>query len=52
MKIMDHANEIEKDSFECILTNKNPHFNDKFALMFKFKPVMNESGYMSNKALL
>ena len=39
-------------SFSCLLRNKNPFYEEKYALMFKFNPVMKDNSYTSNKFIL
>lgn len=38
--------------FSCKLRKKNPYFEEKYSLMFRYSPVMQESGYTSNKFIL
>lgn len=38
--------------FECSLRNKNPVYEEKYALMFKFNPVMKDDSYTSSKFIL
>jgi hypothetical protein len=38
--------------FSCKLRKKNPYFEEKYSLMFHYSPVMQESGYTSNKFIL
>ena len=39
-------------TFTCVLRNKNPAYQEKYALMFKFNPVMKDNSYTSNKFIL
>lgn len=39
-------------SFKCVLRNKNPAYQERYALMFKFNPVMKDNSYTSNKFIL
>ena len=39
-------------SFRCQLRNKNPVYQEKYALMFKFHEVMNDNSYTSSKFIL
>lgn len=44
--------ELVDNFFICNLRNKNPYYQEKYSLMFRFKDVMTESGYISSKFLL
>ena len=43
---------VVKPVFDCRLRKKNPFHKEIYSLQFKFKPVMNESGYLSNRYIL
>ena len=40
------------DFFVCYLRNKNPYYQEKYSLMFRFQDVMKDNKYTSNKFIL